>query len=149
MPITFDERLDMLQAASRAWLELKRVIDRLSDADLTRPNPIGTWSGKDVLAHIATWEALAIEVVQAMDAGQPEQWPDMDDDRLDALNAELIEPWSRAPLADVLDYFESTHFTLMDLAERSPSITRSILLDNTADHYQQHLDDLRSLSRSQ
>ncbi len=147
MPISFDERLDMLQKASKAWVELQRAIRPLSDTDLTRPNTIGTWTGKDLLTHLANWEELGIGVLEDMeDGGQPE-WPHADE--LDAVNAEMLEPWRGRSLDEIRAYLEQTHFALMDLAERSQAITPHVLLSVTANHYAQHLDDLRRLRKKQ
>jgi hypothetical protein len=145
MPMTIDERLEMLQQASRNWLELKRVIDRLSDDQLTRPNTIGSWSGKDVLAHITAWEEVGIDVIREMEAGNSEQWPDDGDDVIDELNEELLEPYRELTVAEVRAALNEAHFTLMQLAETSPDIRSETVLEVTADHYPQHIEALRSL----
>jgi hypothetical protein len=146
MPMTFDERLDMLQRASRAWLELKRVTDRLSDTQLTRPNTYGSWSGKDVLAHLAAWEEVGIDVIREMEAGNPEQWPDSDD-MIDEFNAELLEPYRDLTAAEIRAALQETHFTLMQLAETAPDIRPDTILSVTADHYSEHVEALRALGR--
>jgi hypothetical protein len=55
MPMSIDERLDMLQKASRAWLELTRLLDRIPEAAMNQPGTVGDWSGRDLLVHIASW----------------------------------------------------------------------------------------------
>src|SRR5215203_2827753 len=67
MPMTTDERLVMLQIVSKAWLELKRVADSIPDAALEKPNTIGTWSGRDMLGHLAGWEAIGIDFIEQLE----------------------------------------------------------------------------------
>jgi hypothetical protein len=147
MAMTFDERLEMLQQASRAWLELKRDVDRIGDEALERPNTIGAWRGRDVLAHLANWEAVGIGMLAEMDAGMPERWPDTSQIGLDAYNEQMLEPYRDLPLADVKRYFEDTHYALMAAAETSTAVRPELLLDLTRDHYAQHIDDLRRLAK--
>jgi hypothetical protein len=147
MTITFDERLEMLQQASLAWRDLKRVVDRVNDEALERPNTIGTWRGRDVLAHIANWEEVGISMIAEMDAGQPEQWPDTRAIGLDAFNEQMLTPYRDLSLEEVKQYFEGTHYALMNLAETSQAIRPALLLDITRDHYAQHIDDLRKLAK--
>ncbi len=144
MPLSFDERLDMLQEASKAWVDLKRMLDRLKDADLARPNTIGAWSGKDLIAHLGNWEEVGLKVIREMDAGKPERWPHHGHD-INEFNAGMLEPWRSKPLDEVRRYFEHTHFALMDLAETSPSVTPDLLLGVTKGHYAEHRGDLQHL----
>jgi hypothetical protein len=146
--ITPDERIDMLQKASQSWLELKRVINSLSEQQFTRPNTIGAWSGRDVLAHIIGWEEVAIDVIEAMEAGEPEEWPEVEGEELDAFNEELIEPFRDLPLADFRQQADDIHFRLMDLAERARTIRPDTVLGVTAEHYAEHIDDLRALKKT-
>lgn len=143
MTMTFDDRLDMLQQASRGWLELKRVIDRISDRDMNRENTVGTWSGRDLLAHIANWEEVAIKVIERLESGEPPDWPDGE---TDTTNAKMLEPYRGASLDDVRAYLDATHFALMEVAEHAKNITPDDVLRVTANHYAKHMDDFRSMS---
>jgi hypothetical protein len=142
MPMTMDERVEMLQRASKGWLELTRVIDRIPTAALVRPNSIGTWSGKDLLAHLANWEEVALDIVAEMEDGSPEAWPEGDNDEI---NEEMLAPYRDSALAEVREYLEATHFQLMDAAERARNVTPRIVLEVTSEHYAIHIDDLKSL----
>jgi hypothetical protein len=143
--MTFDERLEMLQQASRSWLELKRTIDRIPDEAMNRPNTVGTWSGRELLVHLANWEEVAIGVIDELEAGGEESWPEAD---THDLNASMLEPYRDISLEDAREYLEATHFALMDAAERARNITPSVILSVTADHYATHLDDLNAVARS-
>ena len=148
MPISMNERLMMLQKASRAWLDLTRTLSKLTDAQLLRPNAIGTWSGKDVLAHIANWEQVATETIEAAEAGNLDAWPDDAwNSVIDEVNDELLEPWRERSLSDVRQYLEDAHFTLMNLAEASRHAKPDVVVYVTEDHYGQHADDFKLLSQ--
>lgn len=141
--MTFDERLEMLQQASRSWLDLKRTIDRIPEQAMQSKNTVGTWSGCDLLVHLANWEEVAIDVIEEIEAGGDESWPEADADQV---NAELLEPYRDCTLAEALEYLETTHFALMDVAEGALRIAPSVVLGVTAEHYAQHTSDLQSLA---
>lgn len=143
MSMTFDEKLEMLQEASRSWLELKRIIDRIPDQAMNRPNTVGTWSGRDLLVHIANWEEVAIDVIEEIEAGGEASWPEADTDEL---NAEMLEPYRDNTLEEALEYLESTHFALMDVAEDASLITPDVVLGVTSRHYEKHLPDFQTIA---
>ncbi|HYI16907.1 MAG TPA: ClbS/DfsB family four-helix bundle protein [Thermomicrobiales bacterium] len=147
MPITMNERLDMLQQVSRAWLDLTRTLSKLTDAQLLQPDTIGHWSGKDVLAHLANWEQIAAETIEEAEAGNPDAWPeDAYHSVVDEMNDSMLEPWRDRSLADVRQYLDDAHFTLMNLAETSPHVRPDLVVYLTATHYAEHADDFRLLA---
>ncbi|HUG16337.1 MAG TPA: ClbS/DfsB family four-helix bundle protein [Thermomicrobiales bacterium] len=143
MTMTFDERLEMLQQASRAWLELKRAVDRIPDEAMNRPNTVGRWGGRDLLIHLANWEEVAIAVIEQLEAGGSEAWP-LDD--ADEINASMLDPYRDSSLDEARAYLEATHFALMDSAEHAHNITESVVLGVTRDHYRQHMDDIKAIA---
>ena len=148
MPISMDERLAMLQTASRAWLDLTRTINKLTDAQLLKAGAIGNWSGKDILAHIANWEQIATETIEGMETGNSNRWrDDLWFDVIDEMNEELLDPWRETSLTDVRQYLEDAHFTLMNLAETSRFARPDIVVYVTETHYSQHADDFRILAK--
>ena len=152
MPISMEERLAMLQTASRAWLDLTRTLNALTDAQLVKPNTIGSWNGKDVIAHIANWEQVAVEAIEEIEAGNPEAWrDDLWIDVIHQMNEELLNPLRDRSLADVRQYLDDAHFTLMNVAETSRFARPDIVIYVTATHYGQHAGDfdlLAALRRS-
>ena len=148
MAITMNQRITMLQTASRAWLDLSRTLKGLTDGQLLAPNSIGIWSGKDVIAHIANWEQLAAETIDAASAGNANAWrDDAWEDVIDEMNEELLEPWRHASLAEVRQYLDDAHFTLMNLAETAAVVRPDVVVYVTRDHYEQHAEDFVTLSR--
>ena len=105
---------------------------RLSREDILRPNTMGEWSFKDMLAHLAHWEAFLPDWIAASRRGQKVEtpapgltWKD-----LDILNRRIYEEHRDQSLEEVLEYFRATHTRFMELAE---SLTDEEVL--TPDYY--------------
>lgn len=143
MAISRRKRLELLKDISAAFLQLRKTISSLSDRELMRPNIACAWSGKDLMAHIATWEAVYAAVLQDRLAGRPEQWPTEDDsgEALDVWNESQAVARAEWSLDEVREYFEQTHADLMELLERQPDIDPSEAFEYTRDHYSAHYDD--------
>lgn len=43
----------------------------LSGEQIERPNTVGSWSGRDVMLHIANWEEEAMQAIRDLDSGAP------------------------------------------------------------------------------
>jgi hypothetical protein len=117
-PETALEHLAVEHAAVRA------LIDELSDDEMTRPDTIryGLYSGqhcsfKDLLAHLITYEALAIEAVAAWRKGRQHwvsdamQSPGLSRD----LHFDGIAQRAHCSLAEVLTEWETVQTNLEDL----------------------------------
>lgn len=135
MAISKRKRLELLKDVSAAFLQLRKTISSLSDADLMRPNTVGSWSGKDLIGHIAAWEGVYAGVLRDPASNRPT------DHEIDAWNesqATLRADWS---LDEVQEFFEQTHADLMELLERAPDIDPAEAFGYTRDHYNKHYDD--------
>lgn len=147
MSMTTDERLEMLQLASKAWLELKRLTDSIPGDVLEQPNTIGIWSGRDMLGHLAGWEAIGIDIVEQINARGEYEKLGITRETIDAFNEEMLIPYRAMSTEDVRLALEDTHFALMQLAEQSQADIAEVVIDVTRDHYARHLDDLRNIPR--
>ncbi len=79
----------------------------LSEAQLTTPGALGTWSIKDVLAHLTAWHEMGAKEYQAVAQGrQPLIEPEGD---VDQVNARLIEPYRTQSLAQVQVAFRTAY----------------------------------------
>jgi hypothetical protein len=87
----------------------------LSEAQLTRPFAIGTWSIKDVLAHLTAWHKLGAREYQAIAQGHlPVIEPEGD---VDQDNARLIEPSRTQSLHEVLTAFRTAYQQVVEAVE--------------------------------
>ncbi|HEX5164093.1 MAG TPA: ClbS/DfsB family four-helix bundle protein [Thermomicrobiales bacterium] len=142
-----NERLEMLQIASKAWLGLKKLAESIPDAALEQPNTIGIWSGRDMLGHLAGWEAIGIDIVNQLNERGEYTPLGVNRETIDAFNEEMLIPYRAMTTREVRQSLEDTHFALMQLAEASQADIADVVLDVTRDHYNKHLGDLRGIPR--
>ena len=53
-------KTDLLAAMDRERSQVETVLDPLAPARMVQPGVVGEWSVKDVLAHLAEWEQMAL-----------------------------------------------------------------------------------------
>ena len=79
----------------------------LSEMQLTTPGALGTWSIKDVLAHLTAWHEVGAREYQAIAQGrEPLIEPEGD---VDQDNARLTEPYRAQSLAQVQAAFRAAY----------------------------------------
>ena len=123
------------------WSELRDAAYALTDEQIDRENTAGTWSGRDVMIHIANWEERCADVIHTLDRGEVVTRLYTTDEGLDALNERWVRPWHSVPLADAKAYFERIHQMLQDTIRASPTVRRDLVLGC----YPGHIDDLKRL----
>jgi Protein of unknown function (DUF1706) len=126
----------------------------ISDEEMCAlPGPKENWTVKDWIAHITFWEHPTLDRLKGQSKVKP-----LDD--IDSINAELLQKSRALPLADVLGAFlESGRQVLSeiercsdaDLAGPSPwgdgKTLCEHIMDDTCEHYEEHLPDLRAWSK--
>lgn len=144
MSVTLQERLSILQDISKTWLELMRSLRGLSDEQIERAGTIGDWSVKQVMGHVAFWDAHAIDEVKTLEAGQePEDSASTDWD-LDRANASRAADDAGRGISSVKVEMDSTHQKLMDLLEVTPVLSRDVVKNDTYEHYPEHTAAIRA-----
>jgi uncharacterized protein (TIGR03083 family) len=82
----------------------------LSDEEMARPGPDGGWSAKDVLAHLAFWEEVALLAIDEIREGRPlTVGPIFAEGGVDAANAKNHRESAAMPLADVRGRSSAAH----------------------------------------
>ena len=151
MTSTRAERL--LGRIGDAWAELRDSYSGLSDGHLTEPGVVGTWSVKDVLAHITTWEEEALKHLPTIvRGGRPPRYADQGG--IDAFNARAAEAKSGLPLETVLAQMDEIHRKLIDFVRNTPEdqlasqagFRRRLRLD-TYGHYRIHSEGIQAWRR--
>jgi len=101
---------------------LEQVLEELNPEDFLQPGVVGKWSIKDVLAHLADWEAHMPVWMDAARRGDPvkEIEPGLNWKQFDAFNQRIYERHCDQTLEDVLAYFHETHCQFMDMVEAMP-----------------------------
>jgi len=70
---------ERLEAEDAGWRALCARLDRLSVQDWERPGAAGEWTPKHVVAHIACWQAEAVQFLEVLREGGTPRWPDVEE----------------------------------------------------------------------
>ncbi len=145
MSLANTQHQDMLQTVANAWDDLQQLLDSIPENVMDHPNRIGTWSGKEMIAHLAGWEEVGIDIVRQVNETGSYQPLGITRETVDAFNETLVAPYRDRSVAEVRHAFADIHASLVDLASRSQVDHSEIVFDVTRDHYAKHLSDLRQL----
>jgi len=144
-------REQLLKRLQQAWTEFQQSYAGLPDADLMRPGVTGTWSVRDIIAHVTWWEEEALTHLPLVLAGGRPPRYSVTHGGIDAFNAKMTEqrkPWS---LAQVLTQQDVVHRRLVALVQGAPEeqlsgdtrFRRRLRLD-TYGHYPKHARAIRT-----
>jgi hypothetical protein len=146
---------ELLSEIDREWLELQKVIKKLTNEQMTAPDP-GGWSPKDNLAHLADWMHIMCEAhlnkkpvheVMEMDAATLAGLTE------DEENAMLFERSRNRPTAEVLAGLDNTYAKVVEALKKTPfaDLMKPIrdndpekrpvilsVLGNTSEHFVEH-----------
>ena len=138
MPDTIDDRAAVLARGDEMWESLRHALDaRLHD-------PLGSstdWTGHDVYAHFARWQALSIEHMRIVLAGSTPPPPEADDD---TLNMRWRTEDRTLPTNVIVTRCDGTRQQLRDmLDELTPAqweaFGRLFAADINGEHYEHHI----------
>ena len=101
---------------------LEANLTGLTPSDMVEPGVVGPWSVKDVLAHLADWEAHMPLWLAAARCGEAVECPEagVTWQQLDLFNARIYERHRDRSLEEVLAYFRDTHRQFMEMVEAMP-----------------------------
>jgi hypothetical protein len=132
---------------------LKALIQRLSDAELSRPMP-GGWTVAGVLAHMALWDGRALYLINKWEGGTAPSAADFEPEDVASVND------AAKPLCMALPPRTAAQVALQ-LAEetdrRAAALSDELMAQNTAiggplnlsraDHRREHLDEIEAALR--
>jgi hypothetical protein len=102
-----DEILDRIRAEQQSW---RALVDSVGRERMDQPGPMGDWTFKDLVSHLAAWRNRTIGRLDAAARGEPEPpspWPsELDDD--DSINAWIHERDRDLSLDEVLADYDSS-----------------------------------------
>lgn len=144
-------RARLLKRIESAWQDLLAACDGLSDAELLAPGVTGTWSVKDIIAHVTVWENEALSHLPAVLAGRRPPRYSVTHGGINAFNAEMTQRNRDLPLSEVLRQRDDTHARLVEFLKRVPEsecgggtrFRRRLRLD-TYGHYAVHARAIRA-----
>jgi hypothetical protein len=144
------DRQKLLQQLDKAWAIFKESYAGLSDSQLTEPGVTGSWSVKDIIAHVTWWEDEALKHLPLIiTGGRPPRYSTKYGG-IDAFNAQMTEQRHSLSLSVVLRQMDETHRRLIDYVHSAPEeqctretrCRRRLRLD-TYSHYPQHAKAIR------
>lgn len=62
--IKYIDRRETIERYKKEHESLKKLVVSLSEEQVTKPNTVGEWSVKDIVAHLAAWNWEAIDEVE-------------------------------------------------------------------------------------
>lgn len=106
------------EAAARQWRDVTRELSSLAASmppeRWESPSACGSWTNKELLAHMATGYVVRVEWLQAALAGRTAViQPD-----IDAVNERNIAAWRREPVEAILAQLQATRSRVLRLLEQ-------------------------------
>lgn len=143
MEITTDDIIGKIQSS---YAEIVQLYQDLFLPDLLEPALPNGWSIKDMLAHLAAWESRCASLLaEAHDSNAPlKAMPEVE-----ALNREFYEERQAWSWEEVENEFRGSHKVLLEAIRALPParlndpVVRQSIAEETWEHYQEHLPDLR------
>ena len=137
-------REETLSAVSKTWQELKDAIALVPDDRLDEPGVVGSWSVKDLIGHVTTWEVEALQALRSYqndnDAEALTAWPE----DLDGFNAWQSEGKRGTGLTQLRRELDDCHVQIVRLVSalgeaefQMSEVSERIRID-TYDHYADH-----------
>ena len=141
------DRKQLFQRIDRAWEALKSSYGGLSEAELVEPGVMGTWSIKDIIAHVTWWEEEALRHLPTILTGEKPPRYSITYGGIDAFNAQKYEEVKNLSISMVLQQRDEIHLQLIDFLEQVPEdqieretrFRRRLRLD-TYGHYPKHAE---------
>jgi len=143
-------RVQLLTRIEEPWSALKAAYGGLSEAEMLEPGVTGTWSVKDIIAHVTSWEEEALTHLPVILAGGKPPRYSVTHGGIHAFNAQMTQRNRERPLSEVLRRRDDTHRRLLAFIQGAPEETfatdtrfrRRLRLD-TYSHYPIHAAAIR------
>ncbi len=112
----------IISALNTERRHLEQNLSGFTPANMLKNGVVGEWSIKDVLAHLADWEAHMPVWLEAARGGQPvaEIEEGLNWKQFEEFNQRIYQRHKDQPLEDVLAYFHETHRQFMVMVEAMP-----------------------------
>src|SRR5438552_10315771 len=110
----------LLKRLHRAWEAFHESYAGLSDPDLLKAGVTGTWSVKDIIAHVTWWEEEALTHLPVILAGGRPPRYSVTYGGIDAFNARMTELRKDLSLPQALRHREDGHGRLLALGRHTP-----------------------------
>ena len=143
-----DPRKQLLEQAEQGYAELTAALAGLDEAAM-REVWLGTWSARDIVAHVTGWHAEMMPALERLRRGEAPYAEGAYDDA-DGWNARFVDARRDRTTDQLLRELDRSHRELMDAAVRLPDslvgegAPASGLIDGVAGaHYREHAAQIR------
>ena len=143
-----DQKENVLREIETAWQSLQDVIARVPSDRMEVGGVVESWSMKDLVGHITTWENEAAKSLQNYlqhNDLKTLAWPA----DLDAFNARTSEEKRNRSLANLLDEMKTTHEEMVRFIQAMkeeafdvPEVRARIRIDGS-EHYADHTEGIQ------
>lgn len=140
---------ELLNEAAREYKALHETLQGLNETQMTEVW-LGTWSVRDIVAHIAGWHEEMSPALERLARGERPIREGVSYDDVDSWNDRFAKARSSTPVADVLLELDRTHERFMKAAAAVPAerfqpgkTAWKIVDGNSAHHYREHAEQVR------
>jgi len=107
----------LLDEAQKKYEALERQFASLTPEEMVRPEVIGTWSIKDILAHLLEWQKMLLDWYEAELRGETPAVPaeGYNWSQLPALNQAIYERCRDTALDDVRSQLDASHKHMLEV----------------------------------
>ena len=141
---------ELLNEAAREYKAFHEALQGLNEAQLSEVW-LGTWSVKDIVAHIAGWHEEMGPALERLARGERPIREGVSYDNVDEWNARFASARRATPVADVLLELDKTHEYFLRAAAAVPverfqpgKTAWKIVDQNTAHNYREHGEQIRA-----
>ena len=159
-------KAELIAEIHREWGLLEALLNGLSEAQMTAPNVLDSWSVKDMLAHLSYWEKVLLDRLgSALSGGAGQYPPILSEEDVHCVNAQVFAESQGRPFSAVLLEFRNLYTGVLTVVEALDEtflthpmpldypldnlIAHEIIRANTSDHYQEHRLALEAWLRDQ
>jgi predicted transcriptional regulator YdeE len=120
VPIVEMDKAGLIEFVRQSRERFHRMVEPLSDAQMTAPGVQGAWSVKDIVAHVVAWEELMVRWLENVARGETPDMPAFDQASIDRLNEQMYLAHRDEPLAQVMAAFDDGRAPVFESIEAVP-----------------------------
>lgn len=132
------EKERVLRDMDKAWRAFMDSVSGIPKSLMTESGVSGSWSVKDILAHVAAWDRETTRVVMQILRGDEPEWP-IHDQKFNDLNYEADK---NLPVMEARNRALSAHKALVEMLDGKSEVRAAWLRGATYDHYPEHTEDI-------
>ncbi len=132
------EKERVLRDMDKAWRAFIDSIRGIPESLMDEPGVSGTWSVKDILAHVSAWDRETTRVVMEILRGDEPTWP-IHDQKFNDVNYEQDRSLS---VMEARNRALSAHKALVELLDGKAEVRAEWVRGATYAHYPEHTEDI-------